>query len=598
MPDNSLPDEIISEILSPALTVDDDVFSHNWGVSPFASYSESTSAYLLVCKSWLRVATPLLYNVVILRSKAQAKALARALSGNTDLGRFIKKLRVEGGYGPAMHTVLQCVPNVSDLLLSLEIYSSDSTDGLCKGLRLINPTRLILRDNINKPMTNKMAMKLVNALAEAILNWKCLLVFDWPYSEYSSDHKRIESIVRPLLQANRLQTVVARSTSHASWTYEKFKKCPLQNIRFKTPVYEDSRWHPLMDPTIKSLLRYAKRPALCTQQSSGIELSYVAPSLNPFFTPMSSTADDVQDGVWSRVLYFAHLRKDVSPRLALLLVSKRFYRLGLQYYYEHVVLKNSRTISNLALTLSQRPSLGAHIRTIYASLRADQEYPYFEFGLDNEFPGDSSLGDSGSAIIPVDALPMLEELRVRDSNESFLTALSLMKLASLRSAAFLCHVRSEGFLQTHGHRLNELEITIVSVNLLSVCIFALCPNLSHITVLSASSYDTAPPNEAKFLSRNPAASLGRIDFIVPLQTKKDILTRWEEFFATFSHESFPNLREISIDCFRWPTNEREIAKSPWVRVAEKLLKEDMHLMDKTGKKWRSRLKMKRIDGTG
>src|ERR1700761_7830840 len=161
---------------------------------------------------------------------------------------------------------------------------------------------------------------------------------------------------------------------------------------------------------------------LCIQQSSDVELSYVAPSLNPFFTPMSSTSDDVQDGVWSRVLYFAHLRKDVSPRLALLLVSKRLYvcyhliecrpiklisilqKLGLQYYYEHVVLKNSRTISNLALTLSQRPSLGAHIRTIYASLRADQEYSYFEFGLDNEFPGDSSLGDSGSNSPVADAM--------------------------------------------------------------------------------------------------------------------------------------------------------------------------------------------------
>src|SRR6201996_4183445 len=171
--DNSLPDEIISEILSPALTVVDEVFSVTYRVSPFSNYSESTSAYLAVCKSWLRVATPLLYNVVILRSKAQAKALARALSRNTDLGRFIKKLRVGGGYGAPMHDVLKYSPNVSDLYLSLDIFSSDNTDGLCKGLHLIDPTRLILQ--CERTASNKMFVKLRNALAEAIPKWSHLV---------------------------------------------------------------------------------------------------------------------------------------------------------------------------------------------------------------------------------------------------------------------------------------------------------------------------------------------------------------------------------------------------------------------------------------
>jgi hypothetical protein len=107
MSDHSLPDEIISEILSPALKVSDEVFSDTSEVSPFAKYAESTSAYLLVCKSWLRVSTPLLYNIVILRSKAQAKALSLALAGNKELGQFIKKLRVEGGYGTPMLTIAQ-----------------------------------------------------------------------------------------------------------------------------------------------------------------------------------------------------------------------------------------------------------------------------------------------------------------------------------------------------------------------------------------------------------------------------------------------------------------------------------------------------------
>ncbi|KAF7354814.1 Abhydrolase domain-containing protein mpaH [Mycena sanguinolenta] len=142
----SLPDEI----LSPALKFSDSDFSDfTSDVSPFANYSESSSAYLLVCKPWLRVTTPLLYNLVILRSKAQAKALRVVLSGNKELGKFIKKIRVEGGYELSMHAILRCSPNICYPFLSLEIYSSDSTSGLRRGLQLINPTRLILRDILN-----------------------------------------------------------------------------------------------------------------------------------------------------------------------------------------------------------------------------------------------------------------------------------------------------------------------------------------------------------------------------------------------------------------------------------------------------------------
>ncbi|KAJ7474306.1 hypothetical protein FB451DRAFT_1467106 [Mycena latifolia] len=41
-------------------------------LSILAEYSESTSAFLLVCKAWLRVATPLLYHTVVVRSKGHS----------------------------------------------------------------------------------------------------------------------------------------------------------------------------------------------------------------------------------------------------------------------------------------------------------------------------------------------------------------------------------------------------------------------------------------------------------------------------------------------------------------------------------------------
>jgi hypothetical protein len=174
MADN-LPDEIISEILSPALKVPEHMFSDLSPKSLFAKYSVSSSAALLVCKDWLRVATPLLYSVVVIRSKAQARALHDALRNNPDLGRFIKKLRVEGGFGTPMHHILQSAPNITDLFLCLQIHSSDSSSGLATGLPLINPTRLIIFDDSDSLLKNKAVLQLISTLEGCVMKWTNLV---------------------------------------------------------------------------------------------------------------------------------------------------------------------------------------------------------------------------------------------------------------------------------------------------------------------------------------------------------------------------------------------------------------------------------------
>ncbi|KAJ7328094.1 hypothetical protein DFH08DRAFT_710050 [Mycena albidolilacea] len=101
----SLPDELLSEILCPVLQVPDDIFSQILVVSPFANPA-SASRLQGVAQS----CTPLLYNVVVIRSKTQAEALAVALCGTHDPGRFIKTLRVEGGFGAHMGHILKSAP--------------------------------------------------------------------------------------------------------------------------------------------------------------------------------------------------------------------------------------------------------------------------------------------------------------------------------------------------------------------------------------------------------------------------------------------------------------------------------------------------------
>ncbi|TDL29915.1 hypothetical protein BD410DRAFT_46665 [Rickenella mellea] len=128
-----LPDEILKEILEPSLHIPDDEFSSIGRAreSPFGRTARNSSSLLIVSKRWMRVATPLLYEVVIIRSTAQAQALAYAIKSNKAFGLFIKKIRMEGGFGKAPAQFIASAPNIRDIFLTLDLWSSDNPAGLC-----------------------------------------------------------------------------------------------------------------------------------------------------------------------------------------------------------------------------------------------------------------------------------------------------------------------------------------------------------------------------------------------------------------------------------------------------------------------------------
>ncbi|KAF7353879.1 hypothetical protein MVEN_01073800 [Mycena venus] len=655
MSDHSLPDEIISEILSPALKVSDQLFSDNTGVSPFAKPSESTSAYLLVCKSWLRVATPLLYNVVVLRSKAQAKALSIVLSENDQLGQFIKKLRVEGGYGAPMHVILKSSPNISDLFLTLEIYSSDNTNGLCKGLTLINPTRLILRDLPFRPLENKMVSQLIEALSVSLSKWD-LRVFECPFTRESN---RAEKIIRPLVKVKRLHKLSIPNADSLSWAYSSFKECPLEVIRIKKSV---SKWErkelPFQNSVLMALLDYTEASIFGQANTPKPDLEHpdIAPSLNLFFVPMAGAPKDVQDEVWSRVLYFAmsvperanNPSSTVPRRLPLLLVSKTFNQLGLPYYYAHTVLSTVPAISKFGFVSLKNPSIGPNIRSLSiqclnfgTNSSGAQGNPMFTpilskasgvtrvvgykgfadpndtaVSMEISIPWDtfeamakcsgSTLREFSARIgtyqgttvtatvfddltvlrrldwksptgfaltnIHENGFQSLEDLWITQSSQSFLTALSLMRLKVLRRV-MLCLSQDaqgdppspEGFLKAHGHKLTDLGLAQNIFETLSINVFDVCPNLRSLTVLVPMAVD-GPPDTEYLYSTRAIPSLVKITLDVwYLPRDKNRFAAWEEFFVEFDPKCFPNLHEVEVKCCEWPTSERDIAKSCWVR---------------------------------
>ncbi|KAF7313958.1 hypothetical protein HMN09_00554200 [Mycena chlorophos] len=411
-----LPDEILSEILAPALRVPDSAFADNSrGASPFANYTESTSAYLVVCKSWLRVATPLLYHVVVLRSQAQAKALATALSRNEQLGHFVKKLRVEGGFGISMHTVLSRIPNVTDLYLSLDIISPEKTEGLCKGLRLISPTRLILQCHEHKPLQNKHYLALIEELHRVIPKWDRLVALAAADNIFNEQHNAILSC---LDACKRIQSLTTLRSPGVVSIVRKLANCPIREVHIRAPMTAVDLAICASHSELRKLSVSA--PILLPPKPEPIETVALPPSLDPSFTPMADVSNEIRDLVWSRVLQLAMSAQGRQPsrgsqkrlkhqKLPFLLVSREFYRLGLPLFYTDVVLRRTRNPVDLLTVLRSRPDLGACILNIsgrgYATMEPDPELAsLFEIDIssDESWGPDRGRGVPGSRPVRAD----------------------------------------------------------------------------------------------------------------------------------------------------------------------------------------------------
>ncbi|KAJ7148411.1 hypothetical protein C8R43DRAFT_925670 [Mycena crocata] len=382
--DGSLPDEILSEILTPFLQVSEAQFSDTDRNSPFADriFSGSTSAVLLVCKSWLRVATPLLYHVVILRSKAQAQALEAVLRKNKDLGKFIKKLRVEGGFGPSMQLILKSSPNVTDVCVSFQLRATENSSGLVAGLPAINPRRLVVLDDPNNVLVNKSVVQLVKIVSSCAADtWTNLSTMVLPYRFIIRD-----DLMKAICSSSTLKTVsfpALRELGYLAHLVEIANNPSIEAIKIDIPAQR-------VIPAVHE--RVAAHPRLKLVIKWGVDRSYKPPpplpeppmfhAPNPSFSPMVSTPQPVRDSIWERVLFFAMIaeaprahrlhvldqyrynKKVNSNRLQFLLVCKAFHRLGLPLLYGYPLFANRYGARGFSEKLAAGPSLGEHVREI------------------------------------------------------------------------------------------------------------------------------------------------------------------------------------------------------------------------------------------
>ncbi|KZV96669.1 hypothetical protein EXIGLDRAFT_833503 [Exidia glandulosa HHB12029] len=315
---HKLADEILRMILTPPLLVPDELFAHAGAVSPFSKATYSAADVLAVCKRWMRVATPALYETVIIRSTAQSKAFGAAIRNNPEFGKFIKRVRVEGAFGDEIGTAMLHSPNVTDFCLTLTIYSDGKPAGLKKAFERINPARVILTLPVVKPPRNAKRDALVAALAKALPTWTNLTAFEFPneigWREDPSDSR----IAEVLAQCPTLKTV-SIWLSHAFNGIPPLVQTIIPNQSVTTIFLRHRRIHghiqTHMRPQLSAADPNGNRFRFCSIDESGSHdvhpESSPAPSLsepalpNPFYRPMPSAPEPLQHEIWGRILEYA-----------------------------------------------------------------------------------------------------------------------------------------------------------------------------------------------------------------------------------------------------------------------------------------------------
>ncbi|KAK7001539.1 F-box domain-containing protein [Favolaschia claudopus] len=569
-----LPDEIISEILSPALNVSDERFAATERISPFATYSVSSSAYLLVCKAWLRVATPLLYRVVVLRSTSQANALEETLQDHPELGRFIKKLRVEGGYGPAMHTILQAAPNIQDLFVSLSIWSTDRTAGLRNGLALLNPRRVIIDDpSARDPPHNKQLDNLMQTLWACIRTWDNLKIFSMPYGFGSEEWRsvRARNFISSLEECASVHTI--QLTGYFSKFHEFLRLLP-DISSLEIVEFTDSTLRPAINriPELKALAQF--KPNLVFQPTpSTTKISIPTRPIASSFIPMSSVSEETRESIWSRIFFFALSIDEpcistpvYSRRPCILRVSKLFYRIALPHLYHslHLTPKNAVGVATQLQHHKDKDNdtqirLGPYIHSIR-----------------------SFHAPTVSLLAILSHAPNLRFLLVSEWGEEFQRGVESLPFPALHTLILPPYLRDPTsfllFLKTGGGTLRRLLLP-EDLDKDTPPILDLCPNLVQLEFRGE--YDvsqTAVKNEHRALRSISAMRMP------PKLTNLDV-------------DKFPALKEIRLRHLEWPTTERELAKNNCVAIAESLAEMGVAVIGLSGRPWVTRVRRgRRVEG--
>ncbi|KZV97299.1 hypothetical protein EXIGLDRAFT_764589 [Exidia glandulosa HHB12029] len=444
---HKLADETLATILADCLAVDDADFACvSMRTSPFALKEVSSSALLVVCKRWMRIGTPLLYETVILRSVAQSRALAAALKANEAFGLYIKKLRVEGGYGASVPVVLKAATRITDLCVSLDLEAGDNAKPMYNILfEAIAPTRLI----VTGVDANKRNAQLVHALStvvHCIKSWPQLrvvvvgdrlLLYTDILREAVCAAPKLDSIHildgpwrgNWLVYCSRFARRCAASVVHLDWV--------------EHPGVMDADIRP-KDVSRKGLAKIRFRD----EKLTGFELcaERVEKSPDPFFRPLGSASASTRREIWTTILRevvtktagIAHWKRQGADRnlprksaLQCMLVCKEWKEIVLPIACEDLQLSTEASWVSLNKTLkSSRQDIPQFTRKLTLDHRTRS---YDKCSFDNTLP---------TFLAPFNALQSLEVRQITFTPAAFATlgntvpSLSRLVISLCKSALY------------------------------------------------------------------------------------------------------------------------------------------------------------------
>ena len=171
---DSLPDELVKEILSEILVVSEDDFIYVGPSSPFGCKVVPSSEVLLVSKRWLRIGSPLFHECVVLRNSAQANAFYGFIKGKIggQVRGYVRRVRLEGNFGAIIGKIFAALPNITELSLRLPGCREENVTGLVQGLSGVNPDRVVL--GVPSPRLWKNSLALVKTLSDQVKQWSKL----------------------------------------------------------------------------------------------------------------------------------------------------------------------------------------------------------------------------------------------------------------------------------------------------------------------------------------------------------------------------------------------------------------------------------------
>lgn len=183
---HNLPDELVEGILIHWLRLSPEAFAaQRLGhvVEDDASLYRITypqqPSLLLVCKRWLNIGSPLLYESVTIRSSGHAATLAQTVSKTPTVARAIKWLAIHGAgpgtpaspsYGRGFGAFLKHIPDIRTLKLDLDFGPREVVSGLCEWLPNLSPSLLILSGP-----RNKVGREVYSVLVKSIPKWPRLV---------------------------------------------------------------------------------------------------------------------------------------------------------------------------------------------------------------------------------------------------------------------------------------------------------------------------------------------------------------------------------------------------------------------------------------